>query len=266
MQPLETPRNLPGIRHTLASLRAGFVLACCLLGTVPASGATIALWDVASATGQTVPVLSTAANTSATIINSAGVSQWASTSESGFVAAANWAPGLARDPAKYYQFSTVADPGYEITYLTMDLSLFRGIQGANHGAQLWDLYASLDSFTSTELHLATFDISASGGDFQVQFLGTDISAIGTQVGTVTFRLYGYDYTSPTDYSGLGNDSGWLIFGTGSNVEVEGDVAPVVATPEPSTALLAMAGLTGLAVIGRSNRVARARPGRSATDR
>ena len=247
----ENARNPLGIRLALRSPGAVWALACVLLAAAPAFGAQIAIWDVASATGQNVAVMSTAANTSAASITSAGVSQWTSTAQNGFVAASNWAPGLARDPGKFYQFSTVADPGYQITYESLDLALFRGIQGANHGAQLWDLYASVDSFTTSEVLVATFDISGSSGDLQVQFMGTNVSAIGTQQGTVTFRLYGYDYTSPSDYSGLGNDSGWLIYGTGSNVILNGTVSPYVPTPEPSTAMLAMAGLVGLAVVGRS---------------
>jgi hypothetical protein len=74
--------------------------------------------------------------------------------------------------------------------------------------------------------------------------------LGSRQGTVTFRLFGYDYTSPADYSGLGNDSGWLISGTGSDVIVEGTVGTVVPAPEPSTAAMAMIGLFWLAVIGR----------------
>ena len=125
---------------------------------------------------------------------------------------------------------------------TISLALFRGVQGANHGAELWDLRASTDGFASSDLFLSTFDISASGVDEQIPFLGVDISALGTQAGSVTFRLYGYDYTSPADFSGLGNDSGWVISGTGSNVIIEGTVVP-----EAPTGSLLGGGLALLAV-------------------
>jgi hypothetical protein len=224
-----------------------------------ARAATIVEWDVASATGQDVSVLTSAADTSASGIGSVGVVQWASTSESGFAAARDWAAGLTRDTGRYYEFSVSADPGFAITYQTLSLALFRGIQGANHGAQRWDLYASPDLFAS-ELLLASFDISSSGGDQQIQFLGTDISALGTRQGSVTFRLYGYDYTSAADYSGLGNDSGWLIGGTGSNVILDGSVGAVVPSPEPGTAAMAMLGLFWLAIVGRSRKHPAGAPG------
>ncbi len=67
---------------------------------------------------------------------------------------------------------------------------------------------------------------------------------------MTFRLFGYDYTSPADYSGLGNDSGWLIAGTGANLGVDGDLVTLV--PEPGTALLLAAGLTLLGYRPRSS--------------
>ena len=257
MRPAKNAHAPIGILRALRASFATGALACLVLAAAPALGATIAAWDVASATGQTVAVLSSAADTSVSIIDSMGVSQWASTAENGFAAASNWAPGLSRDPGKYYQFSVAADPGFEITYQTLDLALFRGIQGANHGAQRWDLYASTNGFASSELWLATFDLSGASADFQTQFLNTDISAVGTQTGTLTFRLFGYDYTSAADYSGLGNDSGWLIYGTGSNVVLGGSVGALSPIPEPATALLAMAGLIGLAVVGRARGGARA---------
>ena len=126
-------------------------------------------------------------------------------------------------------------------------------RGADHGAQRWDLYASTNGFASSEMLLTSFDISSSSADFQTQFLSTDISVIGSVQNTVTFRLFGYDYTSPADFSGLDNDSGWLISGTGSNVVLDGTVSAVVPTPEPGTALLALTGLFVLAFVGRSRR-------------
>jgi len=258
MQPAHKTRTPVGILRALRAPVVAPVLASLLLVAAPALGATIAAWDVANATGQTVAVLTSAADTSASIIDSVGVSQWASTAENGFAAASNWAPGLSRDPGKYYQFSVSADPGFQITYETVDLALFRGVQGALHGAQRWDLYASTNAFASSELLLATFDISSSGADFQIQFLSTDISAIGTQIDTVTFRLFGYDYTSSADFSGLGNDSGWLINGTGTNVVLDGTVSAFVPTPEPGSAALALTGLVGLAVIGRRKARSRGR--------
>ncbi len=221
------------------------VAAAATLGlAAPASAATIAEWDIASATGQTAAVLFTAPDVTASVLDSVGVTQWGSTAQDGFVVARGWAPGTTADPGRYYEWSVTAGATSAVAYDRISLALLRGVQGGNHGAEQWDLHASTDGFASSDLSLASFDISASGVDEQVRFLGVDISSLGTRAGTVTFRLYGYDYTSASDFSGLGNDDGsWLISGTGSNVIVEGSV---VANPEPGTALLLGSGLLLLA--------------------
>lgn len=234
------------IRRVLVLTPALAAVALLLLTTAPARAIPIAEWDLASATGQSAAPLVTAANVTASAISaSAGVTAWSSTAQDGFIAASGWAPGLTPDPAKYYQWSVTAAPGYLVGYETLTLALFRGIQGGNHGAQRWDLRASTDGFGSSDVYLQTFDISSSGVDQQVVFAGADVSAIGTAAGTVTFRLYGYDYTASTDFSGLGNDSGWLIFGTGANPVVTGTLVP-----EPGTALLV---LLGVVALGRPRR-------------
>jgi hypothetical protein len=225
------------------------------LGLAPAADALpIATWDLANATGQDAAVLSTALNVSATALDEVGVTEWSSTAQDGFVAAAGWAASpTTYDPSRYYEFSVSADAGWAITYETLDLALFRGIQGAVHGAEKWDLRASTDGFAGSDLALGTFDISASGGDVQTLFTGHDISALGTQAGTVTFRLHGYDYTSGADYSGLGNDDGtWLIYGTGTDLAVGGTVSAAAppAVPEARRGLLASGGLLGIFVLGR----------------
>jgi hypothetical protein len=221
----------------------------------PAAAAPIVTWDLANATGQEAVVLATALHVSATRIDEVGVNQWSSAGQDGFVASSGWGTSaLSYDPSKYYEWTVSADPGYEIDYQTFDVSLFRGISGGGHGAQRWDLRASTDGFATSDLALGTFDISASGVDVQTTFAGHDISALGTQGGTVTFRLHGYDYTQPNDYSGLGNDSGWLIYGTGLDPMIGGTVAVSAGGPtsvlEPPPTLLACLGLAGLAVSGR----------------
>lgn len=219
--------------------RIVIVLALTLVVATPAGAVTIVEWDLASATGQSADPLATAGNVTATAITaSAGVTAWASTTQDGFVAASGWAPGSSPDPTKYYEWTVTADPGFGIAYGSISLALFRGIQTGNHGAQLWDLRASTDGFASSDLFLQTFDITAAPADTQTPFLAADVSALGTQVATVTFRLFGYDYTSAADFSGLGNDSGWLIYGSGTNPRIDG----TVVVPEPGTGMLLVLGL------------------------
>ena len=215
------------------------------LGT-RAAAAPIATWDIANAPGSGASVGFTATDVTATALTAVGVTPW-TFGQTGFVAAAGWAPGLVADPGKYFEFSVTVASGSGVQFNSMGLALLRGIQGANHGAQLWDLRASTDGFATSVL-VQTLDISSSAADTQVIF-SVDLSALGTQTGTVTFRLYGYDYTSPADYAGLGNDSGWVIFGTGVDLGIDGTVVSVV--PEPASLPLVGLGLVLVAAVRRS---------------
>jgi len=230
------------LTHTQASVHAPGVvrrrcvglLASAVILTLAfaASAVPIVEWDLANATGQDAGVLNIDANANATAI----------------MAASGWATAVP-DPARYYEWTVTAAAGYSIDYQNITLALFRGISGGNHGAEQWDLHASIDSFGLSDIALQTFDISSSAADEQTLFSATDISALGTAAGTVTFRLYGYDYTATGDFSGLGNDSGWLIGGTGANPVVGGSI--FLTVPEPSTGLLV---LLGLIVMGARRRV------------
>ena len=217
---------------------------CALLLLAPAaSAAPIIDWDILGSDGQTAASLSAVPDVSGTDLTPVNVTPWPG-GFCCFTAAADWGSGAAGpDLTRYYEFSVTAAAGFAILYQDISLSLFRGIQGANHGAQLWQLRASHDGFASA---LASFDISASAADEQILFSAVDISAVGRQLGTVTFRLYGYDYTSPADYSGLGNHPGpFPLLGSGTNLTVGGQVVP-----EPMT--LTQLGL-GLAVLARARR-------------
>jgi hypothetical protein len=207
-----------------------------------ASAAPIIDWDILGSDGQTASVLSASPDVSGTDITPVNVTPWPG-GLCCFTAAADWGPGVTPDPTKYYEFSITASVGHMIVYEDITLSLFRGIQGALHGAELWQLRASHDVYGSA---LAVFDISASGIDEQILFSNVDISAVGTQPGTVTFRLYGYDYTSADDYSGFGNHPGPApLSGTGTNLTMGGQVVP-----EPLTLAQLGLGLAMLAFAGR----------------
>jgi hypothetical protein len=233
----------------LAKLTIVLLVALC---PAAARAVPIVTWDLANATGQQAAVLSTDPNVTGSVLDEVGVTEWPLTGQDGFVAAQGWAASpTTYDPTRYYEFSVTAAAGFQITFETFDIALFRGINGGGHGAEKWDLHASTDGFASVDLDLGTFDISASGVDEQTQFLGHDVSALGTQTGTVTFRLYGYDYTSSGDYSGLGNDDGtWAISGTGVDPSVGGTVSPV---PQPHAVWLAASGALGLLLLGRGPR-------------
>jgi hypothetical protein len=231
-------------RTSRRSIHAALLALVLVLGA-RASAVPIATWDIAGATGASAAVSFTETNVTATALSAVGVAPW-TFGQNGFVVAAGWAPGLAPDPGRYFEWSVTAAPGSSIQFNSMALALLRGIQGANHGAELWDLRASTDGFASSIL-VQTLDISASGADTQTIF-SIDLSALGSQTGTVTFRLYGYDYTSAVDYSGFGNDSGWVIAGTGVNLGIDGTVVSLV--PEPGSLPLLAGGLVLLAALRR----------------
>lgn len=219
------------------------ILSLCLVGAIlalapVASALPIIDWDILGSDGQTATVLSSVANVSGTDLTPTNVTPWGG-GYCCFTAAAGWeTSSAAPDLTKYYEFSITAAVGHSIVYEDITLSLFRGIQGTDHGADLWQLRSSHDGYAAS---LAVFDISGSAADEQTLFSAVDISAVGTQPGTVTFRLYGYDYTSAADYSGFGNHPGPTpLTGTGSNLIVGGTVVP-----EPET--LAQVGL-GLAIL------------------
>ena len=232
---------MPVLRHL-----AGFVLALSIGAAVarPAAALPIATWDVAGSSGQTASVLASEPLTSATTLIGFNVTPWPG-GLCCFTAAAGWS--LAFDSTRYYEFSVSADPGHAILYESISLSLFRGIQGATHGAESWELRSSADAFAST---LASFSLAGSANDEQVLFSGVDISSLGALPGTVIFRLYGFDYTSATDFSGLGAQplGAGPLTGTGSNLVIAG-----LVTPEPGTGLLVAAGLVTLGLLPRPRR-------------
>ncbi len=160
---------------------------------------------------------------------------------SGVYTASNWAQSHSPDAKKYFAWSVTPDEGYEISYDNIDLSLVRGNWRSAHGAESWVLRASLDGFESSAIDLLSWDISGSNYDEIQLFTDQDISALGTQSGTVSFRLYGFDADGRSDYSGLAYAHPDLS-GTGTNLNIYGDVR---ATPEPMTIGLMTIGGAGL---------------------
>ncbi|MFK7895748.1 MAG: PEP-CTERM sorting domain-containing protein [Myxococcota bacterium] len=224
------------------------LIACTFLFAGAAQSATIASWDIAGSDGNTASFVTPNPGTIATDLTPNGVTPWAG-GFCCFTAASDWGTsGVAPDLAKYFSFSAGADTGFSITFEDISLSLFRGAGGGVHGAEQWQLRASHDGFSSA---VAAFDISASASDEQVLFSNIDISSVGTHTGIVEFRLYGFNYTNPSDFSGLGNQAGTFpLTGTGTDLIIEGAIGVV---PEPNTTLLTGLGLAGLALSGRRYR-------------
>jgi len=196
-------------------------------------------YDIAGANGQTAQVAASAANLAASTLTATGVNtRNPNAGYTGMVAAANWPTSSSPDPGKYFEFSLTADPGYSVTYGSITLALFRDYQNANrYGPQSWQMHASTDGFSLSDVLLFSLDISSSTPDEQVVIGDQDISALGTQSGTVSFRLYGYNRKGSSVYAGLANEGGTHLTGTGANLILKGLVNPPGTLPEPITILI-----------------------------
>ena len=193
-------------------------------------------YDISAADGAKAQITTTAANVSATTPTAVGVrTRNPRQGYSGILAARNWPSGSSLAPDKYFEFSVTAVPGYSVSYDSITLALFRDYRRANsHGAESWELHASPDGFSTSDVSLLSFDISGSAPNEQIVFLDQEVSALGTQVGTVSFRLYGYDRRGSSVYAGLANEDGTYLTGTGSALILEGLVNSPIPGPEPMT--------------------------------
>lgn len=124
---------------------------------------------------------------------------------------------------KYFQFSVTPDPGYAVSYSTLTYSLFRTVLGTTD-VRTWELRASLDGFASSNIQLASNSLTGVGSITMARFVN-NISALGTQSGQVTFRLYGQDNGSTgSGLAGLANRTEFA--GTGSDVLLGGSISVV----------------------------------------
>jgi hypothetical protein len=104
-----------------------------------------------------------------------------------------WADGWpagALDTTRFFEFSVTAAAGHSILYDSLRLSLWNNADGAAS----WEVRSSVDGFTST---LASGGLSAgiTGAGFR---LTPNISGVGAQPGTVTFRFYTFGNSGTTN--------------------------------------------------------------------
>jgi len=146
---------------------------------------------------------------------------------------------------KYFQFTVTPDSGYAVTYSTLTYSLYRTLISISD-VKTWELRASLDGFTSSNISLASNSLNGAASLQMVRF-SNDISALGTQSGQVTFRLYGQDDRSPGNgLAGLANRTDFS--GTGSDVLLGGSIS---AVPEiEQVGVIAAAGLLAFGFLRR----------------
>lgn len=150
------------------------------------------------------------------------------------------------DAGKYFQFSVTPESGYAVTYSTLTYSLFRN-QLVTTDIKTWELRASLDGFASSDILLANNSLTGVP-TLEMKLFSNNISALGTQTGQVTFRLYGQDDgTAGGGLAGLANRTDFD--GTGSEVLLGGSVS---AVPEvEQIGMIAAAGLLAFGVFRRN---------------
>ena len=123
----------------------------------------------------------------------------------------DWPTSGLLDSTKYYEFSIDPDPGFEIQYTDIGLAA----ASAGSGSGTVEIRGSLDSFSGSNIPLDTRSFAI---DATWHALNLDISALGTQAGTVTFRVYLYNIPA-VGFAGLGVSP---TFGNeGQNVFVNG---------------------------------------------
>lgn len=194
-------------------------------GSAIVSAAVVVDYDVTNAnaaSANTVAIASEDANVTSTTMQSVGALGTPFNSPASFCYL-DWPTG-ALDASEYYEYSVTPDGGYGVVYESIDLAVASG--GA--GTVDWEIHASTDGFAGSDINLggASFPADATWHAFNL-----DISALGTQTGTITFRFYMYN--SPgSGFTGLGQDP---AFGNqGRNFTVNGRVEEQIVQTEHLT--------------------------------
>jgi len=201
----------------------------------------VAQYTVSNGTGTSTSLPATATDPGVTAANLTATvppltTTGAQTTVPGTFTFGTWGSGASPDTTKYIDFSITPTAGNQVAYSTISFAVGARMNVA-HGADLWDLQYSLDGFGTAGTQLgSTITVSLAGSGFRgntTPVNNLDISAIGTQTGTVTFRLFGYDDTSaPSHVAGLvGTGTGGVLSG-GQELTINGTVSSVV--PEPSS--------------------------------
>jgi hypothetical protein len=142
-------------------------------------------------------------------------------------AAPSQAAAAPVNTVKYFEFGVTPDALNQIALTSVQYTV------AALSTPTWELRSSLDGFTAN-FGVHTIPLNATQHDFT-----DDISSLGTQTGTVTFRLYGYNSTGVNN-DGLVNNIGTFGGDPGQNLIINGAVS---AVPEPHQfALIAGLGL------------------------
>jgi len=164
-------------------------LAGALLSAAPmsAAAAVLAAWNPAGTVDSTVPL--PASTVSPPVTSASALSGGPGLTSPGLFANAyefdNWSAG-AFDANDYLQFSVT---GTNVTYQNVAFSLYNNFDGTGS----WEIRSSVDNF-ATALDSGSFTGIFGGG----LLLSANVSALGQQSGTVTFRIYTFANSGTTN--------------------------------------------------------------------
>jgi hypothetical protein len=212
---------------------------------VAAHAETLAQWDPVGTLDGTVPLAATTVSpnvsSASTLTGGPGV-----TAPVGLFANAvvfqDWTTG-GFDATDYMAVSIT---GTNITYQSVTFSLYNNFAGSG----TWEVRSSVDGYASTLASGSFSDITFDGEVF-----AANVSAVGTQSGTVGFRIYTYNNGGTTQRGIRG--SGGAAPGVGLTVAGTAAGGPVVASvPVPTTqqgvlvALAAVIAALGVVLVRR----------------
>jgi hypothetical protein len=145
-----------------------------------------------------------------------------------------WGASTSPDSTKYMTWSVTPTVGNQIDFsgANATFSLAFGADSATiHGADTWQLHGSTDNFATSDITLgSTMTLPFANQGQQIPET-VSLGGLGAQLGTVTFRLYGYNDTKQDTLSDSGGLANAALPGTGGNLIINGTVS---AVPEPSS--------------------------------
>lgn len=194
--------------QSLRALGIGIFMALVAGASFPAAAAVLAYWNPAGTVDSTIPLPPTSVSPG---ISAGNLSGGPGLTSPGLFANAyefdNWSSG-AFDANDYLAFSTT---GTNVTYQSVAFSLYNNFDGTGN----WEIRSSVDGFASA------LDSGAFSGIFAGGLLITaNVGALGTQSGTVQFRIYTFNNAGTTNPLQRGiRGTG----GSGQGLTVNGDV-------------------------------------------
>jgi hypothetical protein len=180
----------------VGNVRSNFGVRAMLLGVIfallsavslPAIAEVLASWNPAGTVDSSNPL--PASTVSPNVASAGSLSGGPGLTASGLFANAfefdNWSSG-AFDASDYLNFSVT---GNNVTYQTVAFSLYNNFDGSGN----WEIRSSVDGFASA-LDSGSFTGIFGGG----LLINANVSALGQQSGTVTFRIYTFNNSGGTN--------------------------------------------------------------------